>query len=86
GSTTLGTVAVDASGRAVFSTTTLPTGVNSITASYAGSSNYSSSTSGSVTVTIGAAATTTTLSSSTSSGVFGQSIVLTATVTSTSGT
>jgi hypothetical protein len=52
GSTTLGTGAVNASGQATFTTTTLAAGPHSITAVYAGDSNFTTSTSATLSQTI----------------------------------
>jgi len=58
GSTTLGTGATNASGVATYSTTALAQGSQSITAVYAGDSNYNTSTSSILTQTVNAAAST----------------------------
>ncbi len=44
GTTTLGTAAINAKGVAVLSTKALPTGSDEVTASYAGSTDYSAAT------------------------------------------
>jgi hypothetical protein len=76
-------VAVDGTGKAVCTTSTLPRGNNSITAVYSGDANYVGSTSSSYTQTVGSVASTTDLTSDTNPSVFGQSITLTAQVSST---
>lgn len=48
----LGTTSLDTSGRAVFTTSTLPVGTHNITATYSGDSNYYPSTSPTAAVTI----------------------------------
>ena len=76
------------SGRAAITISALSVGSNAITASYAGNSSFSSSTSAPVTVKVIAAltATSTTLSSSSTSIEQGTTVTLTARVTSASGT
>ena len=53
GTTTLGTGAVDSNGQATLTTSTLSVGGHTITASYGGDSNYTSSISAQFTETIG---------------------------------
>ncbi|MGC9292306.1 MAG: Ig-like domain repeat protein, partial [Acidobacteriaceae bacterium] len=86
GATLLGTGVLNSSGVATISTTTLPVGSNSVTASYAANGSFAASTSSAVTVTVTAAATTTALSASPTSAVYGASVTLTATVASSGGT
>ncbi len=62
GTTSLGAVTLT-SGSAALSTSALTVGTHTITATYAGSSTYASSTSAAVTVTVSAATTTTSCSS-----------------------
>lgn len=52
GTTALGTAALDSSGAATYSTTTLPVGSDSITAQYGGSTSFTASTSTAVVVTV----------------------------------
>jgi hypothetical protein len=87
GTTSLGTVTLDASGVATFSTTTLPAGSDSITASYGGDSKDSSSVSEAVTVLIAQSGvgTTTSLSASATQLAPGQSVTFTAKVAPQSG-
>jgi hypothetical protein len=66
---------------ATFSTSTLPSGSNSITAEYTGDTNYATSTSPATTVSVSAISTTTTVSYSPALPVFGQQVTLTATIT-----
>jgi len=80
GSTALATVSLDANGRASFSTSTLAIGSHLITAAYGGDTNFSASTSTSLTQTVNKDATTTTLTSSADPAVAGQSVTFTATV------
>ena len=85
GTTSLGVATIDNTGKAVFAVSSLSVGVHSITASYSGDSNFSTSTSSSVSQTVSKGATTTALSASPDPSVFGQPVVLSATVTA-SGT
>jgi predicted secreted protein len=87
GSASLGTGALGSTGTATFSTTTLPAGSDSITASYGGDSNDASSTSEPVTVTIASAVvpTNTVVASSATAISSGQSVTFTATVSPHSG-
>jgi len=84
GATTLGTATLS-SGSATFSIHTLAAGAHTITAEYLGNATYVSSTSPKLTQTITKAASTTALSSSLNPAEFDQSVVFTATVTSTAG-
>jgi hypothetical protein len=85
GAATLGTATLS-SGSATFATSLLAVGNHVITVSYAGDSNFNTSTSTAITQTVnGNASTTTTVSSSLNSSVFGQSVTFTATVAPTSG-
>ena len=79
GSTLLGggTVSNDV---ATFTTTALPVGTSSITATYGGDSNYDASTSPAVTVTTTPATTSTTVSFSPASPVLGQDVTLMAAI------
>ena len=81
GATSLGTGSLSASGMSTFATTTLPVGTDSITASYAATTNYSASTSAATSISVGTEATTTTLSAP-ASATYGASVSLTATVLS----
>ncbi len=83
GSTLLGTGTLTGSGSATLSTTTLPVGTDSLTASYAAQGNYgASSSSPAVTETIisAAAPTTTSLTASPTKASYGASVTLTAQV------
>jgi len=86
GTTTLGTGTVS-SGVATFTTSALPSGSQSITASYGGDTNFTGSTSSAVVIAVNApiVATTTVLSASATSAVSGTGINFTATVTPASG-
>ncbi len=81
GSTSLGTSTLNSSGIAKFSTTALSVGSHSITASYAGDSNFTASaTTTALTQTVNQAATKTTVTSSANPSRFGRPVVFTATV------
>jgi hypothetical protein len=85
GSASLGTGTVSG-GTATFTTSTLSTGMHSITAVYAGDTNFAGSTSPVFTQTVTTATTTTTLVSSLNPSNLNQAVTFTATVTPTSGT
>jgi hypothetical protein len=80
GTALLGTQTVNSSGVAVFATTSLPSGVDAITAVYSGNATLATSTSSVVSETI-MNSTMTTLSASSNSTSSGQSVTLTANVT-----
>jgi len=79
GSASIGAGTVNASGVATLNLTTLPVGVNSITANYGATTNDAASTSSASTVTVTADSTTTSLTAPASS-TCGASVTLTATV------
>ncbi len=91
GSTSLGSGTLNASGVATLSTTTLPVGTDSVTATYAAAGNFAASTSPSASLTVAAApvkppATYTLAASPTSLTVqVGQTATTTLTVTPTGG-
>ena len=78
GSTTLGTVTLSG-GTASYSTAKLATGLDTITATYNGSTNFTTS-SASVNQAVNQDGTSTVLSSSVNPSVYGQSVTFTATV------
>jgi hypothetical protein len=80
GNTTLGTGTLDASGHATFNTRTLSLGSHTITASYSGDDNFTTS-SGNVTETVEQDATTTAVKALATLSGLGQSEKFTATVT-----
>jgi sugar lactone lactonase YvrE len=84
--TTLLSTATLSNGQAQFSTTALPIGTDSLTVTYQGDTNYTSSTSGAIQQTVNQASTTTSLTSSPNPSTFGASVTLTATVTPSSAT
>jgi hypothetical protein len=84
GGTALGTVPLT-KGSAALSTSALVVGMHSITASYSGDSNFSSSTSPVLQQTVQQAASTTSISSSLNPSTFGQSVTFSATVNSQYG-
>src|SRR5438876_8013574 len=82
GATALGTGSVNSSGQATLSTSSLTAGSHSITASYAGNSNFASSTSAALTQTVNKANTTTAISGqSPNPSVAGQPVAVNFTVT-----
>jgi hypothetical protein len=87
GAAFIGTGTLNASGVATYTTTTLPTGSDSITAAYGGDTNFNPSTSAAEVVTVNPApvATSTALAASPTSAVTGVSVGFTATVTPASG-
>ena len=85
GTTSLGTGTLNSSGVATLAVTSLPVAANSITATYAASTDFATSTSSpAVTVKVSQASTTTTLTVSPTSSVFGESVTLTATIAAVS--
>src|SRR5262249_46290505 len=72
GTTTLGTATLDSNGQATLTVSTLALGTHSITAQYAGDSNFVASTSGATSATVIQASTATTLTVAPSTPVFGQ--------------
>lgn len=86
GSTMLGSGALDATGKATYTTSALTPNTYSLTASYGGSSTYSASVSAAQALTISTIATTTALSIAPASAYTGQSVTIAAKVTPSSGT
>ncbi len=89
GATQMGIAAVNSSGSATLSLSSLAIGSYSVTATYSGDSNYSSSTSSAVPVIVAAstkAPTTTSISVSATQLTAGQGVTFTARVASQSGT
>lgn len=80
GTTELGTVTLNSSGKAVFSTGVIPLGNHAVTAVFDGGNGFSASTSSAVSVTITMADSTTTLSSSANPSVYSQPVTFTAVV------
>jgi Bacterial Ig-like domain (group 3)/Right handed beta helix region len=87
GGTSLGSATLS-SGAAIFTTSALPVGTDSITATYSGSTSFNASNSSAIAVSVKAAvvSTTTTLVSSSSAITQNSPVTLTATVKQTSGT
>ena len=87
GSTELGTATLS-DGTATYTTSSLSVGTHSLTAVYGGDDTFNGSTSAAITVIVSASltSTTTALAAPSSSEVYGMSVVLTATVSSTSAT
>lgn len=87
GTTLLGTGTLNGSGVGSISTSTLPLGVNKITAKYEGDTNFKTGTSAEFDQKItGTTATTTVITPTPNTAVFGQTVTLTATVHTASGT
>src|SRR5208283_4354159 len=86
GSTSIGQGILNSSGVAVFATSALAVGPHTISAVYAGDTNFSGSTSNSLTQAVTQAAVTTTLTASAATTGFGASVIFTATLTSAGGT
>ena len=84
GGVTLGTGTLDDTGKASLSTAALPVGSDSITATYAGSSDFGGSTSTGQSVSVAQDGTTTTLTPSANPAFTGQYVTLTATVNAAS--
>ena len=84
GSTSLGTTTLDSTGIASFATSSLAAGTHTISASYAGDSNFNASNS-SLSQIVNKTAATVTLNSSANPSVFGQSVTFTIIVTAASG-
>jgi hypothetical protein len=80
GATTLGTGTLNGSGQTTLATSALTLGSHSITVVYAGDSDFTTSTSSTLTQTVNQAATTTAVTSSAAPSVVGQSVTFTATV------
>ena len=85
GATTLSTSAVSG-GIATFTTTSLGVGVHSLTATYNGDSNFTSSTSSPQSVTVSKTNTTTAVTATPNPAVSGQTVTLTATVSPSTAT
>jgi hypothetical protein len=86
GTIVLGTRSIDAAGRASFAITTLGVGSHTITASYNGDGNYTSSNSASASQSVGKATSSTTLATSSSTVNPGQAVTFTATLANAAGT
>jgi hypothetical protein len=86
GASTLGTSALNASGVATWSTSSLAVGTHFITAQYSGDGSHSSSTSSPLAQTVNKAGTTTTLTSNSNPSKGGSPVTFTATVSVSSAT
>lgn len=80
GSATLGTVVLNNSGGATFTTSSLSVGTHSITIIYSGDSNFSTATSPAISQVVHAATTQITISSSANPSAYGQNVTYSATV------
>lgn len=85
GTTVLGTAQPNASGVAVFATSTLASGPHSVTAAYSGDANYEASSTSAVNITVTTIPTSTSVLSSTAAATVGSPVSFTATVTHASG-
>ena len=85
GTTLLGLGAVNSAGVAIYKTTALPSGQDSITAQYVGDSNFLTSTSAAQTIAIATPTFTFTLPSSSFTVASGQSVSTTVSLTSVGG-
>jgi sugar lactone lactonase YvrE len=85
GTSLLGTIGLDGSGSASFTTSTLTVGAHSVTVSYAGDGKYAAGTSSLLVQTVANASTTIELSASANPATFGAPLSLTAMVTSNGG-
>jgi sugar lactone lactonase YvrE/predicted secreted protein len=85
GTTALGSTNVGSNGVATFSTNSLAVGSQSLTAQYSGDSTDAAATSAAFTEVVQQATTATTLTSSNATATVGNSVTLTATVTSVNG-
>jgi len=86
GASTLGTSALNASGVATFSPTTLAVGTHSITAQYSGDATHTSSTSSALSQAVNKASTTITLTSDSNPSKSGRLVTFTATVSPSTAT
>jgi hypothetical protein len=86
GTSTLGSGTLNSSGQATLNTTKLAVGTDSLTAVYAGNSNFAGSTSPVLKQVVNKASTTTALTSTPNPSTFGQKVTLTATVTPSAAT
>jgi len=77
----IGTGSINSNGVATISLATLPSGADSISASYGGTTSFAASASNTVLLTVAPATTTTTLTVSSASSSYGASVTFSATVT-----
>jgi MYXO-CTERM domain-containing protein len=82
GATTIGTGTVGSDGKATFTTATLPVGTQAVTAAYGGDANYAASTSSALQRDVALATSMTAIAVSPNPANPGDSVTLTATVTS----
>lgn len=80
GATAIGSAAIDATGRAILTTSSLATGTHEMTAHYAGDANHGASVSAAISQIVNANATVVALATSAPSAKVGEPITLTATV------
>ena len=86
GTSAIGSVALDVSGRATFMVSNLAAGAHTITAQYSGDSTYSGSTSAALSQTVNKAGSTTTLTSNPDPSRRGQTVTFSATVAPSTAT
>jgi hypothetical protein len=86
GGSAIGTSALDASGVATLSISSLAVGTHAITALYSGDSSHNGSTSSALSQTVNNAGTTTTLTSNPNPSRSGRAVIFTATVSSPTAT
>src|SRR5208282_630536 len=86
GITSIGQGILNSSGVATFATSTLSVGPHTVSAVYAGDTNFSGSTSNSLTQAVTQAAVTASLTASAATTNFGAGVTFTATLTSAGGT
>ena len=84
--TSLGTGTLNSSGKATFSTSSLPAGTTYVEAVYSASGNYLGSTSNVVAQVVNALGTTSSLTSSANPSTYGSSVTFTDTVSASTGT
>jgi hypothetical protein len=85
GSTSLGTVSIDTTGQAVLAVSTLSVGQHVIVATFAGNTNYATSTSGPLSENVQQTSTQVTLSSASSTTLMGKPVTFSAMATSATG-
>jgi Bacterial Ig-like domain (group 3)/FG-GAP-like repeat len=85
GSTVLGTGTLNGSGVATYSTSSLPVGMDSVTAAYSGDANYAAATSGGLSITVNSATATVALAPASASFYAGTAQAVTLSVAGATG-
>ena len=85
GGVSIGSVALDGTGKASVTTSALAVGNHDIIATYGGGANHATSASGTLVQSVGLLATTTTLVSSSNPSLVGEAVTFTATVAAAAG-